>query len=334
MVSKDRFGKLKKIIGSEGYEEIARSLVLVEDFLEKEFAGKAPGEFKEELLRVIKAGGKRVRPLLVIICGRLNEFRIPEIIRAAACVEAVHTASLIHDDVIDNANFRRGSETTYKRYGVDFAVKAGDYLFAKSFELLSELKNENVVLSLANASEDLSLGELDGSLLRWSVNTSVEEYFQWISRKTASLFKASCEIGAMVSNAPDYQVKAVSEFGYYLGVAFQLFDDLLDATGTSEILGKPAGSDLKEGYLTLPYLLALKDLHYKDRIEKVLKKKLSAEEIQTLVEEIASSEYVLISREYAVEMVERASKCLEGLANESVKHHLLSVADYVIQRYY
>lgn len=334
MAENASYEKVKKILGAQGFEEIAKGLLQVEEFLIKEFAHKAPSSFQSELIRVIRAGGKRIRPLLVLICGKLGEFNIKQLIVAASCVEAVHTASLIHDDIIDNADFRRGAETTYKRLGKDFAIKIGDYLFARSFEVLTEIGNMQSVESLANAAQDLSLGELDGSLLRWSTNIKKDEYLNWISRKTASLFRSSCEVGALVSGAPVNDVKKVSDFGFLLGIAFQLFDDVLDLTGSTEVLGKPAGSDLKEGFLTLPYLMAFEDDYFKDRIVRVVRREAKEEEIDILIKEIASSRYTEEAKNIAADFVNKAANAIENIENEAVKEFLLSVGNYVIQRYY
>lgn len=325
---------LKKIIGDREYDSIKRGLLLVEEFLVEEFARKAPEAFREEILRVITSGGKRVRPLLVLICGRLNRFKMDELVTAAACVEAVHTASLIHDDVVDNADVRRGTATTYRLFGVDFAVRSGDYLFARSFEVLTRLKSSEIVSSLADASEDLSLGELDGALIRGFGETTVEQYLKWISRKTASLFRASCEIGAIVSEAEVEEVEMVAKFGHFLGIAFQMFDDILDLTGDSEVLGKPSGSDLREGFLTLPYLLAVESKEFGERIKMAVRGEMTAVELQSLLDELSRSEYVPAAKELARRYVLQASSSIEGIRNEGAKESLLKVANYVVERYY
>lgn len=334
MGNKQSRNTLKKIVGARGFDSIKKGLSLVEEFLIREFAGKAPEVFREEILRVITSGGKRVRPLLVLICGRLNRFKLEELVTAAACVEAVHTASLIHDDVVDNADMRRGMATTYRLFGVDFAVKSGDYLFARSFEVLSRLKSTEIVRSLADASEDLSLGELDGALIRGFSETTVEQYLKWISRKTASLFRASCKIGALVSEAESQEVEMVSRFGFFLGIAFQIFDDILDLTGRTEVLGKPSGSDLKEGFLTLPYLLALRKGDFGRRIKMAVRGEISELEMQSLLNELSRSEFVPAAKEYARNYVLKASSSIEKIRNDAVRESLLKVANYVVERYY
>lgn len=334
MPEKERLGKLKNIIGGKDFEDIANGLLNVERVLITEFVDCAPAYLKSELFRVIKAGGKRIRPLLVLVCGKLGSFDLKKLAKAGACVEAVHTASLIHDDIIDNADYRRGKETTFKLYGADFAVKSGDYLFARSFEVLASLGNMEAISSLARAAEDLSLGELDGNLLRWSPDTDIDSYLSWISKKTASLFKASCEIGALISGAGDKEVEAVSGFGFFLGIAFQLFDDILDVIGSLETLGKPAGNDLKEGFLTLPYLLALTDKKFEPKIKKVVTGQATDDEVNSLVKELSSSIYLDEAKKIAAEFVEKAASSIEAVKNEEVKESLLSINRYVVQRYY
>lgn len=327
--------KLKKILKASPLAGLlAHGLLKVESFLLEEFAFKAPLPFREEIKRVIQAGGKRIRPLLVLVAGLLNEFKEEELITAAACVEAIHTASLIHDDIIDNAPFRRGVQTTGSLYGRNYAVRAGDYLFARSFEILSGLKSREVLSSLAVAAEELSLGELDGNHLRFSDDVRIEDYLVWISRKTASLFRAACEMGAIIAEAESSQRKAVSGFGFFLGMAFQLFDDILDVTGTKETLGKPAASDLKEGYLTLPYLLALNDGRFAGQVKKILSQKASQEEAEALARELSGSEVVEEARRTALEFVNKALQMLNQIEKREVAETLSGIAHYVIQRYY
>jgi heptaprenyl diphosphate synthase len=335
MNERDLKQRLQKILKtSPDIELLARGLIEVEAFLLDEFAAKAPSSFSDELKRVIKAGGKRIRPLLVLVTGQLGEFREGEIIKAAACVEAIHTASLIHDDIIDNASFRRGVETTGSLYGNDFAIRAGDFLFARSFEILVQLGSREVLDSLATAAEELSLGELDGNRLRFQEEVKLEDYLLWISRKTASLFRAACEIGAIISGVDERQRESVTAFGFFLGMAFQLFDDILDVTGKTEELGKPAASDLKEGYLTLPYLLALNDSFLAAKIRKILRREASEKEVEELVKELAASPIIDEARRTAAEFINKAIETLDLVENEKVAETLKGIANYVIQRYY
>jgi len=327
--------KLKKILKASPVAGLlARGLLKVESFFLEEFALKAPLPFREEIKRVIQAGGKRIRPLLVLVAGLLNQFKEDKLIMAAACVEAIHTASLIHDDIIDNASFRRGVATTASLYGNDFAIRTGDYLFARSFEILARLESQEVLSSLATAAEELSLGELDGNYLRFSDRVRLEDYLVWISRKTASLFRAACEIGAIISEAESSQRKAVSGFGFFLGMAFQLFDDILDVTGTKEMLGKPAASDLKEGYPTLPYLLALNNERFAEKIKKVLTRKASPEKAEAIARELSDSEVVEEAQRTAAEFVDKALQMLGQIEKREVAETLGEIARYVIQRYY
>ncbi len=327
------YHKLKKIIAGDVHQ-IARDLVAVEALLVEGLKKYMPSELATEASRVFRSGGKRLRPLLVLITARIGSFKREDLIKAAAAVEIIHTASLIHDDIIDRSDLRRGEATTRNLKGELFAKVLGDYLFALSFSLASEIGSMKLIEILADASEELSLGELDGQLFRRNPEMTIDDYLRLISRKTASLFKASCEVGAVISEAEEKEVEALAEFGYLIGMGFQIFDDILDVTGSREVVGKPVASDLKEGILTLPYLLALDDHKLSQKIKMGIKGELSDEEILQLAKEIIDAGYVDEARNIGIDFLNQASESLQIINNNQVADSLLSIARYVASRYY
>jgi heptaprenyl diphosphate synthase len=334
MNSEKIFSKLNEILSVKDFENVAYGMIQVENFLIDEVAGKAPAHFKDEIERVVKAGGKRLRPLLVLITGHLGDYQAEKHVRGAACVEMIHTASLIHDDVIDRADRRRGEYATRSLLGDSFAVAVGDYLFSNTFSIAAELDSIKVLEILAFAAEELSLGEFDGHLFRRTGETTLEDYLRLISRKTASLFRSCCEIGAVLSGAGPVEIEAVSQYGFFLGMAFQMLDDVLDVVGKSEVLGKPSGSDLKEGFLTLPYLIAIEDGFLVDEIKAGARGNLSESELEKILNMIKSRGYAEEARRTALDFLKKAVEALDRVNNHFVVESLKDIGNYVVQRYY
>lgn len=328
--------KIGRFFKNGGAEEVATGLVAVERFLIDEIAGRAPAVFRDEITRLFQAGGKRLRPLLVLVCGILGEFNRAELAKAAACVETIHTASLVHDDVIDGAATRRGRPTTQSRKGSQFAGSVGDYLFARAFDMAAEIDRQETLDILAQASLELSLGELDGQNHRYTGNITLEQYIRLASRKTAALFQASCELGAVISGARAQDVEAARNYGYFIGLAFQLYDDILDVAGSEDELGKPTGSDLAEGFMTLPYILsAQQDPELSHRIRDFLNRSnRNRQDVEELLRQITEAGFVEKSRQYARTLVFEAEVWLAKMSKVSVKEALREIGRYVVERYY
>ncbi|MPZ69492.1 MAG: polyprenyl synthetase family protein [Actinobacteria bacterium] len=227
----------------------------VEDVL-MERAGASPSALvAESSTHLIKAGGKRVRPALVLLSSRAGTPGLPQTDLAAAAIELVHLATLYHDDVIDESMTRRGVPTVHSKWGTDVAVLAGDYLFANGSTLGAEAGGE-VPGILARAIAEVCEGQIVETSTVGDPNRSVDEYMATIGGKTAALFRAGCELGAATSGANDGARRALVAFGEHLGLAFQIVDDLLDVLGDPKLTGKVPGTDLREGVFTLPVLLA------------------------------------------------------------------------------
>ena len=207
-------------------------------------------------IHLINASGKRIRPLLTLaMATQLNDKSKNPILLAAA-VEFIHTATLLHDDVVDQSNLRRGKKTANIIWGNEFSVLAGDFLFAQSFELMVETGSIRALSSLASASCKITQGEFQQMQIANKPNTTKVEYFEVIGKKTAELFGASCESGIIVANGSLAQQKAAYDYGFNLGLAFQIVDDLMDFNSQSIKMGKNLGDDFKLGKTTLPIILA------------------------------------------------------------------------------
>src|ERR671910_124060 len=219
---------------------------------------RAPQALVEPALGVLTSDGKRLRPLLVVLCARMGEPDRGDLLRAATAIEVLHTATLIHDDIVDKAENRRGEPTTVTRYGREAAIATGDYLFAEAFSELAETGDPRLVRAFSEASEGLAAGELEQYRAN-GATVEVDAYLEHIRKKTAGLFKAACVAGGTLGGLSLIQIDALSIYGQALGIAFQMSDDIKDLVGKPGLMGKGIGTDLAEGTVTLPVIFALRE---------------------------------------------------------------------------
>jgi octaprenyl-diphosphate synthase len=239
------------------YNDIQEELQKVEESL-KTFSSSPNRLIAEISTYLFQKKGKRIRPALLILCSKLLDYRGEEHIAMAALVEFIHTASLIHDDIIDNSDFRRGRDTVHTRWGPNISVLLGDYLYIKTIGMSQESSHPEVLRVLTDVTSRMIEGELTEYQMSGNLETAEEDYIGIIDKKTASLFSAACQIGAVLGRATREQVDRLVEYGRNLGLAFQVTDDLLDFQGEEKLLGKPVLSDLSEGRITLPLIYALR----------------------------------------------------------------------------
>lgn len=207
---------------------------------------------------IIKSGGKRLRPLLVILAARaLGVSGDREHLELAAIIEFVHTATLLHDDVIDESQLRRGEQTANALWGNEASVLSGDFLYSRAFQILTRRGNVDIMRALSDTTNAIAEGEVLQLMYRNNPEVTEANYMQVITAKTAKLFESSCEIAGLCANAPTEQTQAMARYGLHLGLAFQIIDDLLDYTANAEQMGKNVGDDLAEGKVTLPLLHTL-----------------------------------------------------------------------------
>lgn len=219
----------------------------------------------QEIARhIISSGGKRLRPLLTLLSTHLFGYQGNDHIPSAAVIEFIHTATLLHDDVVDDSSLRRGQKTANAIWGNPSSVLVGDFLYSRSFQMLINLKNLEIMDLLAQTTSFIAEGEVQQLLYRHNPDVTEAQYMQVIRAKTAVLFSAACQLGAIISKQPLHQQHTISHFGLHLGIAFQLIDDLLDYTASREVMGKNIGDDLAEGKTTLPLIFALQQSSRKD----------------------------------------------------------------------
>ena len=234
----------------------SRGMDLVEARLQAAAAGY-PGALGDACRATLAAGGKRVRPLLTLLCSRRDAELAEPVLRAAASVELLHMATLVHDDILDRAEMRRGRATVAREFGADIAVSSGNFLLARAFTELVGAGDAEAVEVLSAAAVGLSEGEVLQRDDARRLSVTAADYERRCERKTADLFAASCRLGAMLSGLGDEVAAAVAEFGRLIGLAFQVFDDILDLSGDEQAIGKRPGADVRDGTITLPLILAL-----------------------------------------------------------------------------
>ncbi|MEM9806696.1 MAG: solanesyl diphosphate synthase [Cyanobacteria bacterium P01_D01_bin.56] len=281
------------------------------------------------------AGGKRIRPAIVLLLSRATvmEPEIPERhLRLAEITEMIHTASLVHDDVVDESSLRRGVPTVHSSFNNRVAVLAGDFLFAQSSWHLANLDNLTVVKLLSRVIMDLAEGEIQQGLNRFDTTLSIDAYLMKSYYKTASLIANSSKSVGVLSETSDTLAEAFYQYGRNLGLAFQIVDDILDFTGSEEVLGKPAGSDLLSGNLTAPVLYAMEETPYLTTlIEREFAQSGDFEEAMALVK---ASRGIERSRKLASQHVDRAIENLMELPQSEPKRALEALSSYVLSRLY
>jgi heptaprenyl diphosphate synthase/octaprenyl-diphosphate synthase len=241
--------------------EIADDLVAVERRLLERTASRS-ALLAASGAHIVSAGGKRLRAALVLLSARLGSYDAARASRPAVAMELLHAASLVHDDLVDNAGQRRGRVTVHERWDNDVALMLGDYFFALAAHELAGEPDPRIIRFYASAAQTLVEGELSPVTLLEPMDTALAQYFTKIGSKTAVLFETACKAGIAVAGGDEAQIAALASYGYDLGLAFQIVDDVLDFTGDEALLGKPAGNDLREGTLTLPLIYAVAHSHH------------------------------------------------------------------------
>jgi geranylgeranyl pyrophosphate synthase len=282
---------------------------------------RAPEALVEPALGVLTSEGKRLRPLLLVLCARMGEPDRGDLLRAATAIEVLHTATLIHDDIVDKAEHRRGEPTTVARYGRETAIAAGDYLFAAAFS----------VRAFSEASEWLAAGELE-QYRASGATVDVEAYLEHIRKKTAGLFKAACVAGGSLGGLSLRQIDSLATYGQALGIAFQMSDDIMDLVGKPGLMGKGIGTDLAEGTMTLPVIFALGEGDA-ETIRKVLASPSpSPELLEAGIEAVLATDAVAKTEAWARGEIDAALEGLDLLPDCPEREFLQVISSEVVGR--
>lgn len=316
-------------------EALKEDLADVNTTIRTRMASEHAPRIPEVTAHLVDAGGKRIRPMLTLAAARLCGYEGRHHISLAATVEFIHTATLLHDDVVDESDQRRGRPTANLLWDNTSSVLVGDYLFARSFQLMVETGSLRVLDILANASATIAEGEVLQLSVAQNLATDEDTYLKVVRGKTAALFSAATEVGGVISAAPEPVIKALHEYGDALGIAFQIVDDVLDYGGASSQIGKNVGDDFRERKLTLPLIRAVANASPSERAfwEKVIEKGHQddgdLDHAMKLLEEHGALES---TRATALDWAERAKTALTKVPDHPIRDMLFDLADYVVAR--
>jgi octaprenyl-diphosphate synthase len=315
-------------------ETIAQDLVEIEKALAENLQPYLP-LVSHVSKYIMLSGGKRIRPLLMVLSARLCGYQGDYDKTLSVVFEYLHAATLLHDDLVDGAEVRRGNPVAHSIWGNPATVLVGDFLLARSIAIAAKTDQTAIINILAHTTAQMSEGEIHQLLHRGDIALDEGQYMEVIRRKTACLIQAACQSGALLAGAPQDQMEALARYGHYLGSAFQLVDDLLDYTADDKVLGKATGTDLREGKLTLPLIHALDRATKEDRhlMETIIRDQDSRrDDFDTILELINKYGGIAYTNKRAQEHTDQAKRCL-GLFEPSKTRALLEdLADYVLAR--
>ena len=280
----------------------------------------------------LQSNGKRIRPALTLISGKFYDYDSDHLLSMATALEIMHTATLVHDDAIDKSSVRRGRTTINALWGEEKAVLLGDYLFAEAGAMTASTDNLRAIKLFAETLKTISRGEINQSYNAFNLKQSHAQYFQRVAQKTAALFSMATESGAAMSQAPEESIQILIEYGYDIGVAFQIVDDILDFIGTEEELGKPVGSDLSQGTITLPAMLLLERYPQDNPINRLLGSKDRQGEINRAIDMVRNSPIIQECYQVASDYCAKARRNLKLLPGTVGRQSLLDIADFITIR--
>ncbi|CAC9654650.1 Octaprenyl diphosphate synthase (EC 2.5.1.90) [uncultured Gammaproteobacteria bacterium] len=282
---------------------------------------------------IINAGGKRLRPLLLLLCARATNYQGEHHHLMAVVIELIHTATLLHDDIVDESKSRRGKETANEVWGNAASVLVGDFLYSRAFEMMIKSESMRIMTILSKATNEIAQGEVLQLLNCQNADLTEEEYYQVIERKTAVLFQAATQIGGLLSNVDTLQEQALKNYGLHLGNAFQIIDDVLDYQSNAQTMGKEVGDDLSEGKTTLPIIYALKNTVAKDRqlLEDAINNADNSkmEQVLDILQSVNAFDY---TRKQAQKSADLAKKSLDSLPDSKYKEALILLCELSLQR--
>jgi len=290
-----------------------------------------------EMLRYILGGGKGIRPALTLLAGKFYRYDLDLLMPMATAVELMHTATLVHDDAIDKSSVRRGRPTVNEAWGEERAVLLGDYVFARAGEFAADTGNLRVIILFSQTLQTITSGEIAQTNDAFKLEQTRTHYLERIASKTASLFSLATVSGAILSQAPEDSIKILHDYGFKLGIAFQIVDDILDFVGTEQEMGKPIGSDLSQGTLTLPAMLLLEQHPDDNPVRELfndpdMPEKDKRDKIRRAIELVERSTIVKQCYQLASDYCDKACQNLEKLPDKPSRQALRDLTDLVISR--
>ncbi|UHA72962.1 heptaprenyl diphosphate synthase component II [Paenibacillus sp. 481] len=289
----------------------------------------------ETSLHLLKAGGKRIRPVFVLLAGKFGTYDLERLKCIAVPLELIHMASLVHDDVIDDAEMRRGHLTVKSKWDNRIAMYTGDYIYAKALMLVTELGSLDIHRILSKAMVEMCIGEMEQIRDFFNVEQTTRNYLLRIRRKTALLIAVSCQLGALAAGVESKHSLQLYRYGYNVGMAFQIRDDVLDLTGTEQQLGKPPGNDLRQGNITLPVLFALEEHATHDPLLQEIKRirECNGEtNVDYALQLVRQSDGIKRAEAMAARYIDKAMAALNELPDIKARKHLRDIAHFIAKR--
>lgn len=296
-------------------------------------------EAEQELIyrlsnHLISSGGKRIRPLLLVLCAKAFNYQGQAHIELGAVIELIHTATLIHDDVVDDSKLRRGKETTKEIWGNEASVLVGDFLYSRTFQMMVKLSNLAIMQVIADTTNTMASGEVLQLMNRHNPNITEQDYLDVIYYKTASLFEASAKLSAIISHQDTTSIQNIATYGKNLGIAFQLIDDALDYSANPNKLGKNIGDDLAEGKLTLPLLYALQQgSKEQQQLIRAAVQHGKLDYLADIQQAIEATSAVAYTHQVAQQYATLAQQTLENIPASKYRDALIALADFAINRH-
>lgn len=310
------------------------------DFIERNLALAVESDdavLTEASTHLLKAGGKRIRPIFVLLGGKFGHYNLEQLKKIAVPLELIHMASLVHDDVIDNAHTRRGQLTVKSKWDNRIAMYTGDYIYAKALMMVTEIPYKELHEVLAKAMVEMCLGEMEQIRDFFNTEQTIRNYLLRIRRKTALLLAISCQLGGIAAGASRKHSNLLYRFGYNVGMAFQITDDLLDLLGTEKQIGKPPGSDIRQGNMTLPVLLALQEEAIKEQLLTEIQKIHQANgeaDTEVALNLIRNSAGIKLAEQLSDRYIAKAMTALNELPDCTAKRYFAHIAEFVAKRNY
>lgn len=315
------------------YADFRKDIAYIEKELERSVNSSSP-IIQQASLHLLRAGGKRIRPIFVILASKFGTYSLEDVAKVAVSLELVHMASLVHDDVIDDSDMRRGFETVKARWDNRIAMYTGDFIFSRALTSIGEIELPAVHELLAETMLEICKGEIIQIDQQRKTDQTIRDYLRRIKRKTALLLSSSCELGALVSGADEKVVGKMRRFGYYAGMAFQIVDDILDITSTDEQLGKPAGSDLLNGHITLPTLYIKDDPIFQPYMERSFDGTLTEADRDDMLLYIRGTGAIEQAHHVSDLYLQKALLELDTLPKGDAKKAFVQIAEFIGKRKY
>lgn len=315
------------------YADIKKDIDIIENELEKAL-NSSSHLLNDASLHLLQAGGKRIRPIFALLAAKFGDYDIEQMKNIAVPLELIHMASLVHDDVIDDSDLRRGRSTVKAEWNNRVAMYTGDFIFARALEYVTVIENPRAHQILAHTMVEICNGEVIQIEDKFRLNQNLKDYFRRIKRKTALLIESSCELGAVVGGADEKTIRHLKRYGYFVGMSFQIVDDILDFTATDKQLGKPAGSDLLQGNITLPILLMKDDPTLAPYLQKVVAEQLTEAERMEMLEIVRKSDAIQQATKLSELYLKKALAEVDALPKHPMKKKLRDIALFIGKRKY